>query len=514
MQFMPKVQSLLQQRGVTFSSGFVSTPICCPSRTSILTGQYVHNHNVFTNNQNCSGTDWRNIYEKRTFAAYLQKNNYVTAYFGKYLNEYDGSYQPPGWNHWMGLIKNSRFYNYTVNFNGQKIKHGFDYERDYFTDLIANDTITFLQRHCEKQRTRPFAIVLSFPAPHGPEDPAPQYSDMFENVETHRTPSWNYAPNPDKQWILQYTGRMEPVHVVFTDLLHRRRLQTLQSVDFNIQRLFNKLRDVGLLSQTYLIYSSDHGYHLGQFGLVKGKNMPYEFDIRVPFFIRGPDLPKNIVIRKPVMNVDIAPTILDIAGIHIPSHMDGRSLVPLMRSYGTTFFGLDKASVVNSVSLLSTNIYIKFPSPSNTIASIIKAQKKCVRQSQRFETKPECQLPQMNCFSHNADHWRTPPLWPAFYGEFCFCQNANNNTYWCLRTVNDTHNFLYCEFMTDFISFYDLNSDPYQLKNIVWSVNIGLLEQLNKQLRKLHHCKGVQECEHYSSASWHLPFRSKKNTTL
>lgn len=83
----------------------------------------------------------------------------------------------------------------------------------------------------------PFLAVVSFPAPHGPEDPAPQYSEMFEGVETHRTESWNYAPNPDKQWLLQHTGKMEPAHIVFTDLLHRRRLQTLQSVDDAVHKV-------------------------------------------------------------------------------------------------------------------------------------------------------------------------------------------------------------------------------------------------------------------------------------
>jgi extracellular sulfatase Sulf len=117
---------------------------------------------------------------------------------------------------------------------------------------------------------------------------------MFEGVETHRTASWNYAPNPDKQWLLQHTGKMEPVHVYFTDMLHRRRLQTLQSVDDSLHKVMSLLRATNQLHNTYAIFTSDHGYHLGQFGLIKGKSMPYEFDIRVPWFVRGPSLPRGI----------------------------------------------------------------------------------------------------------------------------------------------------------------------------------------------------------------------------
>uniref|UniRef100_A0A9J8ASN1 N-acetylglucosamine-6-sulfatase n=1 Tax=Cyprinus carpio carpio TaxID=630221 RepID=A0A9J8ASN1_CYPCA len=432
MQAMNKTKRIMMQGGTHFSNAFATTPMCCPSRSSILTGKYVHNHHTYTNNENCSSPSWQAHHEPHTFAVHLNNSGYRTAFFGKYLNEYNGSYVPPGWKEWVALVKNSRFYNYTLCRNGIREKHGTNYPKDYLTDVITNDSINYFRMSKKINPHRPVMMVLSHAAPHGPEDAAPQYSSAFPNASQHITPSYNHAPNPDKHWILRYTGPMKPVHMQFTNMLQRRRLQTLLSVDDSVEKVYNMLVETGELDNTYIIYISDHGYHIGQFGLVKGKSMPYEFDIRIPFYLRGPNVDAGAINTHIVLNIDLAPTLLDMAGVDIPLDMDGKSILKL----------LEKERPVNRYLL---NL-----------------------------------------------------------GPFCACTSANNNTYWCLRTINETHNFIFCEFATGFLEYFDLNTDPYQLINAVSTVDRDVVNHMHQQLMKLRSCKGHKECSQETGESCHV----------
>jgi arylsulfatase A-like enzyme len=332
LKFMPKLAEHMSSEGATFSHGFSSTPMCCPSRSSLLTGLYVHNHAVYTNNDNCSSTYWVKEHEPRTFATYLQDSGYSTAYFGKYLNKYTGSHVPAGWGEWQGLVRNSRFYNYTLNVNGVLHHHGFNYQKDYLPDIITNRSMNFLRWSLNTSPETPVMATLSYPGPHGPEDSAPQYADLFHNVTTHHTPAYDLAPNPDKQWILRETGKMAPIQRRFTDVLMTKRLQTLQSIDEGVEKVVKLLKELGQLDNTYIFYTSDHGYHLGQYGLVKGKAFPFDVDTKVPMIVRGPGVPRNTRFNQPLVNIDLAPTFLDAAGLNPPPHMDGRSILDIFRS--------------------------------------------------------------------------------------------------------------------------------------------------------------------------------------
>uniref|UniRef100_A0A8C9EIJ7 Sulfatase 2 n=1 Tax=Pavo cristatus TaxID=9049 RepID=A0A8C9EIJ7_PAVCR len=553
--------------------------------------------------------------------------------------------------------------------------------------------ITFFRISKKMYPHRPVLMVISHAAPHGPEDSAPQYSHLFPNASQHITPSYNYAPNPDKHWIMRYTGPMKPIHMEFTNMLQRKRLQTLMSVDDSMEMIYNTLVETGELDNTYIIYTADHGYHIGQFGLVKGKSMPYEFDIRVPFYVRGPNVEGKNDINifglhitalsyrsSPRDNLLITTSsfqkwqcvedasgklklhkckgMVNLAGNskgtsnllpkyysrnsedcnceeneyklshtgrrkklfskkkYKPSYARNRSTRSVSVELNGAVFNLGledgyqpvlprnitkrhkmhravlreeedkdtaeysgtggiaeyaapnlikvthrcyilendtvqcdtdlyrslqawkdhKLHIDHEIETLQNKIknlrevrgHLKKKRPEECDCNKIsyhskhksklrhkgsnlhpfkkalqekdrlwllreqRRKKKLRKLLKRIKNNDTCSMPGLTCFTHDNQHWQTAPLWTL--GPFCACTSANNNTYWCLRTINETHNFLFCEFATGFLEYFDLNTDPYQLINAVNTLDRDVLNQLHVQLMELRSCKGYKQC--------------------
>ncbi|KAF7242217.1 N-acetylglucosamine-6-sulfatase [Varanus komodoensis] len=272
---MKKTQLLIGQAGASFANAFAVTPLCCPSRSSILTGSYPHNHLVRNNSLegNCSSPAWQKFQEPYTFPVYLQKQGYQTFFAGKYLNQYGdpkaGGVQhvPMGWTYWLGLVGNSKYYNYTLSANGREEKHGALYEEDYLTDLITNRSLAFLQKF---SRT-PFLIVLSPPAAHSPWTAAPHYKSAYRTITAPRDGSFN-VHGKDKHWLLrQAKTPMSNTSIQFLDNVFKARWQTLLSVDDMVEKVLDELKALDLLGSTYVFYTSDHGYHTGE---AVGRHLP------------------------------------------------------------------------------------------------------------------------------------------------------------------------------------------------------------------------------------------------
>ncbi|KAF2368478.1 Sulfatase N-terminal [Trinorchestia longiramus] len=340
-QHMPWVHQLLLEEGTVLSNAFVASPLCCPSRSSILTGRYVHNHGALNNSLDghCSDTFWQNQPEKETVAVHLQAAGYRTFFAGKYLNQYGRAesggpaHVPPGWDWWLGLVGNSRYYNYSLSVNGTEEKHGQDPDKDYLTTVIERNALKFLDtvpsgdESTDDETSVPFFMMLSTPAAHAPFTPEPQYSSNFSELNAPRTPNFNVENDESKHWLLRFGEqplREELIDKV--DEIFRNRLRTLLTVDDMVKHVIEKLQEKELLDDTYIIFTSDNGFHLAQFSLPYDKRQPYEFDIRVPFVIRGPDIEKGVTLPYATSNVDLAPTILQLASIEVPSYMDGVSL--------------------------------------------------------------------------------------------------------------------------------------------------------------------------------------------
>jgi arylsulfatase A-like enzyme len=336
IDYMPYLKEHLIDQGTSLDEFFITTPVCCPSRVSFLRGQYTHNHKVYTNNPPAGSYEKFNLqgHEASTIGTWLQSAGYRTCFMGKYMNHYpfrdQSNYVPPGWTEWYSPVRGKPYYsfNYLMNENGQWVEYGENPE-DYLTDVLSGKATQFIRK--VESDPSPFLVYISTFMPHGPYLPAPRHSEDFPGLSAPRTASFNEEDVSDKPDGLRYDPPLTEEQLSEIDEVYRLRVQSMQAIDEMIHALLTTLEEVGELENTYIIFTSDNGYHLGQHRVQTGKDLPYDEATHVPFIIRGPQIPKGESLKDIIANnVDFAPTVAALAGVVPPDFVDGRSLVPFL----------------------------------------------------------------------------------------------------------------------------------------------------------------------------------------
>jgi arylsulfatase A-like enzyme len=331
---MRNVQGKLVERGTAFDRSYATFPLCCPSRATFLTGRYAHNHGVLSNAPPEGGYPAFTDAEEAMPVA-LDVAGYRTGLIGKYLNAYPpDAPTPPGWDVWRAAVNEGLdAYGYALRLGDRVIRYGRE-PRAYRTKVYGDLAVRYIEQSHELGD--PFFLAVAPGAPHVegndvPPTPAPDYDDRFEAEPLPTPESFNEEDVSDKPSYLQ-RGVLSDERIADLTALHRSRLASLLPVDKLVGRVLEALRTTGELSNTYVIYTSDNGYLLGEHRL-EAKGKLYEESARVPLVMRGPGVPAGATLDQLTANVDLAPTILDAADAAPvgPEPVDGRSLLPLVR---------------------------------------------------------------------------------------------------------------------------------------------------------------------------------------
>ena len=340
MAYMPKTNALLAANGVSFSNFHTSNPLCCPSRSTFLTGQYSHNHGVEGNNPASQG-GFENFDDSSTIATWLHDAGYHTTMIGKYLNGYGGpasaNYVPPGWDNWRvgNLGSTQSLYDYTLNENGTTVSYG-NAPEDFKTDVFADKAVGNI---AEQSPGGPFFMSIAVTAPHGEygEDnqsvrAAPRHEGMFANEPFPTKSSFNEANVSDKPNHIKNLPLLTQVQQDTIVQSWRDKLEGLQSVDDLVESVVNELDVQGELDDTIIMFTSDNGFFFGEHRVQSGKMKVYQEAARVPLIIRGGAFVGGVTRPQVVANIDLAPTIAALASVTPGLEPDGISLVPYAAS--------------------------------------------------------------------------------------------------------------------------------------------------------------------------------------
>ncbi|KAF2683011.1 arylsulfatase-like protein [Lentithecium fluviatile CBS 122367] len=429
LNYLPYVQKHLLQQGTFYKRHFCTIALCCPSRVSLWTGKAAHNTNVTDVSPPYGG------YPKfvsqglndNFLPIWLQDAGYNTYYTGKLFNTHTVyNYDSPHVNGFTGsdFLLDPFTYQY-LNSTYQRNKDPpVRYEGEHTTDILAEKAYGFLEDAIADEK--PFFLTIAPVAPHSnvkfealpepggkfnaefePPIPADRHVHLFPDAKVPRTDNFNPEEPSGVNWVRKLP-RQSPENVAFNDHFYRARLRALQGVDELVDGVISRLENHGILENTYIIYSSDNGYHIGQHRLQPGKECGFEEDINIPLIIRGPGVPKNATTGIVTTHTDLAPTILDLVGVHPRADFDGEAIPTTKEAIKAAT--LDRHEHVNVE-------YWGFAAGEG------------------------------KSWGQERLHW--------------------NNTYKALRVIGKSYGFYYSVWCNNEHELYDLDNDPGQLKNLL-----------------------------------------------
>ncbi|MEU8237585.1 sulfatase [Actinoplanes missouriensis] len=435
VRYMPNLLKM-QKEGTTFVNYTVTDSLCCPSRASLLKGQFPHNTGIFKNHGSDGG--FRLFHsrgeEKSTFATDLQAAGYRTGFFGKYLNEYlpatsfggGKPYVPPGWDQWFVGGNAYDNFNYALNENGTVKKYG-KKPADYLTDVLAARTTDFITTAATSGT--PFMLEVATYAPHAPYTPAPRDANLFPGLTAPRTAAYDKVPAGAPAWLAPHP-KLNAQQKARMDQEFRKRAQSVVSVDRMLGALRSTLTKAGVADETVVIFSSDNGYHMGEHSLPSGKQTAFDTDVNVPLIAAGHGVKAGQTVDAVVANIDLRPTFTDLAGAPAAAEVDGQSLKPLLA--GETPARWREAAL------------IEHRDPATDPAD------------------PD----------YEQDSINIPP------------------TYDAIRTAR----FTYVEYVDGTREYYDNRADPDQLRNLAGDLPADRIARLHASVKAMTRCAGAEAC--------------------
>jgi len=358
-RWLPRTNALLGAEGTTFTNFVVSYSECCPSRATLLTGQYAHNHGVLSSALPTGGVSLFD--HANSLAPWLQANGYYTALSGKYMNGYGSdlppTFVPPGWDDWYALYEPTtyEYFNYDVSLNGVTEHHA-RRASDYSTDVLASRVDQQIRTHGGTDQ--PFFMAFTPTAPHVTLRglagiAAPRHAGTLVGATAPRTPSFN-SVNASLPAFVRLLPAFTADAITGIDNIYRVDAEAMLAVDEAVEMIYDALRDTGELDNTIIIFTSDNGLHFGDRRMVNSKSDPYEETLRVPLLVRGPGFPAGAVVNQPTANIDLAPTITAATGTTPGRVADGVSLSNFVADPG---YGVHRTVITENGPLLGRRMY-------------------------------------------------------------------------------------------------------------------------------------------------------------